>query len=167
VNSQGLRRFLTELLHLVGIGSCSLSFSLVTKKVIQKLNKTYRGKDSSTDVLSFPMFEWKKPFDPRKHKNYRSCLKDSSPMDMDASQPLPLGDIVLCPDVAKVNAVHIGQTLDEEVRFLIVHSLLHLVGHDHMIAKEEKLMLSLQRYLIAELKSLKLGIRPLVREVRS
>lgn len=156
---------MTEALRLLGIESYSLSFSMVTKRAIQNLNRTYRGKNSATDVLSFPQLEWKKAYDPRKHMDFRSCLSPISKMAQVEGIPTALGDIVLCPDLAKSNAVKIGQSLDAEVRFLIVHSLLHLVGHDHMESKEEKLMLSLQRFFMTCLSKRDLRIRPLVREV--
>ena len=60
----------------------------------------------------------------------------------------PLGDLVIALDVAAENAQNIGQSLDREVCFLLVHGILHLCGHDHIKKTEEKLMLACQRRLM-------------------
>lgn len=59
-----------------------------------------------------------------------------------------LGDIVICLDVAQENAKKIGQGLDREVCFLIVHGMLHLCGHDHEIKPEETIMFREQRKIM-------------------
>ena len=86
---------------------------LTSNSEIQKLNKQYRQKDEATDVLSFPMED-----------------EES------------LGQIVISIDRAKSQAKELSQTLEEELKFLFAHGLLHLMGHDHQNPEEEKEMLA-------------------------
>ena len=79
---------------------------------IQKLNKDFRSKDKPTDVLSF-------------------SLNDQE----------NLGQIVISVERAESQAKEIGQSLEEELRFLFAHGLLHLLGYDHETPEEEKQML--------------------------
>jgi rRNA maturation RNase YbeY len=77
-----------------------------------------------------------------------------------AGPPPVLGDVVISlPDAAR-NARRIGQSLDREVAFLLVHGILHLAGHDHLAARDEKKMLAAQRALMRRLARGK-GGRPL------
>lgn len=79
-----------------------VSLSFVSKGKIKRLNGKYRGKDRPTDVLSFIMRERRL-----------------------------LGDIVICPAVAKANAEKFGTTLKAEIARLTAHGLLHLIGYRH------------------------------------
>ncbi len=100
-----------------------VSLTVVSEKVMQDLNKEYRGIDKPTDVLSFPLWENSGTFDP--------------PGDW---QVLPLGDILFCPAVLgrKEFLKEDGTSLDMET--IISHGLLHLLGWDHAEAEEEKKM---------------------------
>ena len=80
------------------------------------LNLEWRGVDRPTDVLSMPFHEKK---DLRK--------KDKAP----AKSPIILGVIVICPEVAEENARLEGLTAGEEMRRLLIHGYLHLLGYDH------------------------------------
>ncbi len=84
------------------------SISIVGEEEIQALNRQYRDNDSVTDVLSFPLFE-------------------TDPRGVDL-----LGDIVICADRAREQAVQYGHSLKREISYLTVHSVLHLLGYDHM-----------------------------------
>jgi probable rRNA maturation factor len=77
---------------------------LTTDEEIQELNKTYRKLDKPTDVLSFP-------------------LEDMPGM--------PLGSIVISLDTAKRNANELNHSIEEEIKLLFIHGLLHLLGYDH------------------------------------
>lgn len=110
-------------------GECNLLF--VDEATIHELNAEHRGKDKPTDVLSFPL--------------------DGA----DASHPDDLiGDIVVCPVVAAANAAeHAGQddhrgTLDDELALLVVHGVLHLLGHDHEDDDEADVMEALEQALL-------------------
>jgi probable rRNA maturation factor len=115
------------------------------------LNRDWRGKDRATDVLSFPQSEWDRPL---VASGRRQMAPKSAP-------EVVLGDIVISPDQAAKNARRIGQGLDRETCFLIVHGMLHLCGHDHMNSEEERLMLREQAVLMAALESAGVGKKPL------
>ncbi|HYO61072.1 MAG TPA: rRNA maturation RNase YbeY [Actinomycetota bacterium] len=88
--------------------SAELSILFVGPDHIRRLNARYAGDDYATDVLAFPMAE-----------------------DEDDDDPLMVGDVVVCPEVARDNAAKAGSTLDRELRMLVVHGTLHLLGFDH------------------------------------
>ncbi|MBU0981894.1 rRNA maturation RNase YbeY [Patescibacteria group bacterium] len=87
---------------------------------IRKINLQYRDRDQPTDVLSF-------------------SEKDILPFAQDSKK---LGQIIISVDRAKQQAKDLNQTLEEELRFLFVHGLLHLLGYDHQTPAEEKKMLT-------------------------
>ncbi len=125
---------------MLGVENYLVNISFVGDITIKHLNKQFRGKDKSTDVLSFPQQNWKKPVPLTKKKGRKV-----------SQLPDVLGDIVICLNVAEKNAKDIGQGLDREVFFLLVHGLLHLCGYDHMTAADEKNMLAAQRRIIDQI----------------
>ena len=101
---------------------------------IRTLNAEYRKKDASTDVLSFPIYEKGEAF--------------TTP-----DVPVLLGDIVISLERAKEQGEKIGNTLEEEVSFLTVHSTLHLLGYDHETSQEdEDDMFSRQKEIVATIR---------------
>lgn len=96
----------------------SVSLSFVSKEKIKKLNKEFRGIDKVTDVLSFPMYDGKIPDVPE----------------------IELGDVVICMDKIKEQAKEYGHSEARETYYLFVHSILHLLGYDHMTDKDKKKM---------------------------
>ena len=86
----------------------------------------------STDVLSFPMDE----------------LRAGTP-NRPSSEGI-LGDVVICPEVAKRQAVTAGHTTEVEMRLLLTHGILHLIGHDHAEPEEHKVMFGLQTQLLLD-----------------
>lgn len=104
----------------------SLELSLVGDAMIQKLNRIHHKKDRPTDVVSLSYFENElKNRRPLFHKNFLA------------------GEIFISLPYARKQARAIGQSLNEELRFLFVHGLLHSFGYDHMKPKEEEHMLTL------------------------
>ena len=95
-----------------------VSVSFTDNEKIRELNNKYRGKDSPTDVLSFPMFD---RFD------------DMMYMDI-----VPLGDIVISLEKAKEQAHNFFHGSYHELAFLSIHSTLHLLGYDHETSKEDE-----------------------------
>ncbi len=130
-----IRRCCNAVLQLEKIpGSCEVSVSFVDGDEIRRLNSKFRGKDYPTDVLSFPLGV---------DGNY-----DVNP----ATNAKQLGDIVLCVPIAVEQAKKYGHSLQREIGYLTVHSMLHLLGYDHeqggieavrMREKEETVMVSL------------------------
>lgn len=92
-----------------------LSILLVGADHIKRLNKRFAGDGYATDVLAFPM------------------------MDDDTSDLL-LGDVVICPEVARRNATKLGNDLTSELDTLVVHGTLHLLGYDHQGTHDKHLM---------------------------
>lgn len=92
--------------------SIEISVVLVNDNIMQKLNRQYRGKNKTTDVLSFPQIEKK------------NILSKPQPH-------LVLGDIVINIHQTKRQAVEHGLALHEEIVRLLIHGLLHLLGYDH------------------------------------
>lgn len=105
------------LLRAVGLAKAEWSVSLVDDAVIRPLNAEWRGKDTATDVLSFPQEEAVEP-------------------GRFATPPLVLGDVVISVQTARRQAEALGHGLDLELRVLLAHGLLHLVGHDHELGDE-------------------------------
>lgn len=102
-----------------------VSVSIVDAKEIKKLNKEFRGINNVTDVLSFPM-------------------DDINP----ETKEVVLGDIVLCADKIISQAKEFGHTRKRELAFLTCHSMLHLLGYDHMNDEEREEMEELQREIL-------------------
>ncbi|HSP02467.1 MAG TPA: rRNA maturation RNase YbeY, partial [Acidimicrobiales bacterium] len=99
-----------------------------------ELNERHMGKSGPTDVLAFPIDD-----DGLEHGRWPdngTSGPDRPPLDMD-DVPVLLGDVVVCPSVAAAQAAeHAGQpqhdgTLEDEVALLVVHGILHVLGHDH------------------------------------
>lgn len=99
-----------------------LSLSFVTNEEIHQLNSEYRGVDRPTDVLSFPMIDG-----------------DADEGDIDMySGAVVLGDIIISAEKAVEQAAAYGHSVERELAFLAVHSVLHLLGYDHERSPEEE-----------------------------
>ena len=122
----------------------SVSLLITDNAAIRELNRENRGIDRETDVLSFPMLTFTAP----------SCFDDMEE-DQDNFDPdtgeLLLGDIVLSGEKVIEQAESYGHSKKREYAFLIVHSLLHLMGYDHMEDEERALMESRQRCIMERL----------------
>ena len=106
-----------------------VSVIFVDENRIRLLNAQYRARDAVTDVLSFPLFEnAKEAAEAVKRENH--CFVPS--------EPVALGDIVLCVGRAARQAQEFGHSLDRELAFLAVHSTLHLLGYDHEQGKTQE-----------------------------
>ncbi|WP_296560762.1 rRNA maturation RNase YbeY [uncultured Acetobacterium sp.] len=116
---------------------CEVSFSFVSADEIRTLNKEYRGKDAVTDVLSFPMYE--------DFINHREAIIKNNPF-----MPLLLGDIVICIEQAESQAKAYGNSLTRELSYLSVHSVLHLLGYDHMVDDEKSAMRRIEKEMMGD-----------------
>ena len=111
-----------------------VSVSFVDNAYIHKLNRQYRGVDKHTDVLSFPMYD-DGDFD------VSECISGAM-----------LGDVVISLERAKEQAKELGNGYLHEVAFLVVHSILHLLGYDHERSPEEdEIQCSIQKEIISKL----------------
>lgn len=102
----------------------------VTKEEIHELNKQYRGVDRVTDVISF-------------------ALEDAH--DVSLTDVRVLGDIYICIDRMKEQAIEYNHSETRELSFLTVHGLLHLLGYDHQTKEDEEVMFNLQRKILSDL----------------
>ncbi len=116
-----LRDFLSDVRAEIGWPGCDLSVCLVSDRAMQRLNRGFRGKDSSTDVLSFPAKRRPRPLPIGGDQRQRGGVLPSG----------FLGDIAISPEMARRNARLQGRSLSEELRILILHGMLHLMGYDH------------------------------------
>ena len=135
-------RLAAMILDVLGLKGCDLSISFVSPRTIRTLNRTYRDCDKVTDVLSFAQMSWQEP----RRVGERSKIKSVSPNAADH-----LGDIVIAPQKAQQNAHNIGQALDREICFLLIHGILHLCGHDHHDPRQEACMIAEQKKILARL----------------
>lgn len=119
-----------------------VSVTMVDKAAIQNVNATFREIDQPTDVLSFPMTEYDRPaaFEEPAFVNSCSFSPDTG--------ELLLGDIVLCSEVVKEQAKEYGHSEIREFSFLVVHSMLHLFGYDHILEKDRMEMEEQQRRIM-------------------
>ena len=115
---------------------------LTTDEVIRELNREYREKDMSTDVLSFPMNEFRHPLDFQQIEQEEDCFHPES-------GELLLGDIVISKEHVFAQAEEYGHSVKREFAFLIAHSMLHLFGYDHM-EEEERLQMERMQEKILE-----------------
>lgn len=119
--------------------------TVVDREEIKSINKEHREIDKATDVLSFPQIQaisngnidWEQ-------------IDTMSCMNLDTDEII-LGDIVLCHEVAKEQAVSYEHSLLREVCFLVAHSMFHLLGYDHMTEADEKLMIEKQNQVLEQL----------------
>ncbi|MBQ6907339.1 MAG: rRNA maturation RNase YbeY [Clostridia bacterium] len=119
--------------------SAEVSVTIVDGETIRSINKKERNIDAVTDVLSFPMLEF----------DENGEISDSD-FDMDGDNLL-LGDIVICAERAAEQATEYGHSFKREMAFLTVHSMLHLLGYDHMDVQEEKIMFARQEEILGML----------------
>ena len=133
VNELEISSHATFLLRSLHINPASeLSVMLVDEVSMAALHKKFMDEPGSTDVLSFPMDE------------LRAGTSDKP------SEEGILGDVVLCPAVAAGQGEQAGHSMEVELRLLLTHGVLHLLGHDHEEPDEHKVMFGLQAELLAQ-----------------
>lgn len=110
-----------------------ISFSVVSNDEIKEINSQYRNINKETDVLSFPLLEF--PLKTSLNENFKT----------------PLGDIIISIEKAITQANEYGHSLEREIAFLTVHSMLHLLGYDHMNEIDEKIMFKKQDDILNKL----------------
>ncbi|HUO57264.1 MAG TPA: rRNA maturation RNase YbeY [bacterium] len=133
VNQSWLRRLSSHALRKVKGPSfekrSELSIVLTGDSEVRRLNRLYRRKDKTTDVLSFPLLEGK-------------ILK------LGGRETIPLGDVVISVPQTRRQATQQGKKFRQELALLLVHGILHLLGYDHVTVAGEKRMFNLQERLL-------------------
>ena len=108
---------------------CEVSVSFVDADEIHRLNLEYRGIDKPTDVLSFNI---------------------DDPDDVEDGEPFMVGDLIICPSVVAKQAPEFGNDPADEMRLLLSHGCLHLMGYDHEDTREAEEMEALERSYLAD-----------------
>lgn len=122
------RLALFTLEHMEVPEACEVSISLVSVDEIHELNRTYRGIDRPTDVLSFECDDpWAAP---------------------EADEPIEIGDVVIATDVVAEQCAQFGTTFEQEASLMLVHSILHLLGYDHMQPDDAREMEALEKEVL-------------------
>jgi probable rRNA maturation factor len=139
---------LHSILKELGQEGYEFSVTFASDEAIQELNKTYRGKDEPTDILSFVQMDSSDDFDwPEFESN-----SDEETEDMNTV----LGDMVISLDALQRNAQSFTVSPDEELFRLLIHGVLHLLGGDHKTNDESEPMLIQQEELLSRLGGKKL-----------
>jgi probable rRNA maturation factor len=133
VSISGLEKFLAAARKRLRLGPRTLTVALVTDAQIARWNRAYRGKNRPTDVLSFPADGFEaEPATTRKHRPPRPARETRAARPSASTRATKyLGDIAIAPAVARRNAIRLGRAFDHEMRILILHGILHLLGYDH------------------------------------
>jgi probable rRNA maturation factor len=129
-------------------GNVELSVLFVEPDDIAALNEQFLGNAAPTDVLAFPIDAV--DVDVMSSPTSGRSGPDRPPPDP-SDQPLLLGDVVLCPVVAERQAGEHAGTLDDELALLVVHGILHVLGHDHAEPEETALMRGREMELLESL----------------
>jgi probable rRNA maturation factor len=126
-------RFARRVLETLDRDGWELSLLYCGDRFIRDLNARYRNRDEATDILSFPQ------------------EGPDAPVTCGGKGPFHAGDIVISLDTLTRNAAYFGITVDEELRRLLVHGILHLSGMDHTSNEESEPMLVLQEKIVTAL----------------
>ncbi len=105
--------------EVLGARAIELTIHMVDEESITDLNREHMGADGPTDVLAFPV---------------------DDPAEVPGGLPVLLGDVVICPGVAAKQAQGVDGGLQGEMSLLLVHGILHLLGHDHAEHEEREVM---------------------------
>jgi probable rRNA maturation factor len=127
VDRRRLRAMAERMLSALELPDAELSILLTDDPAMQVLNREHRGKDRPTDVLAFPL------------GRRRSAATDA---------PVLLGDVVISIDTAERQARGRRRDLVDEIRFLLAHGLLHLLGFDHATPSQKRRMDAQTRWLV-------------------
>jgi probable rRNA maturation factor len=132
------------------VENIELSIALVDEAEIHALNLEYRGKDSPTDVLSFELDDEDFAYADFSHQDPNVQPHEAG--DSQAQKPNAmirmLGDVIICPTVAKKQAVDYGQTFEQEMALLLTHGVLHLLGYDHIEDEDAEEMEATEREIL-------------------
>ena len=126
VAQRPLTQFLARVQRELGITEADVTICLVSDAEIARMNQVFRKKRGPTDILSFPAIESGRPV---------SLARKRAPRISQTRRRPPahyfLGDVAISPSTARRNAKKLGRTLPSELRILILHGVLHLLGYDH------------------------------------
>ena len=120
-----------------------VDLTFLSAEDMKKLNNEERNVDSVTDVLSFPMLDGIRG---------KIVYKKDFPLDYDEDEKaIFLGSVAICPERAKEQAKEYGHSEEREFKYLLVHSLLHLFGYDHMTDEDKREMREKEEIIMNEI----------------
>lgn len=122
-----------------------VNLTLTDNEGIHEINRMYRQIDAPTDVLSFPMLSYEQAGD------FSALEEDYEDNFNPDTGEIMLGDIVISVDRVREQAAAYGHSERREFAFLIVHSMLHLFGYDHMTPEDAAVMEPKQRQILEEM----------------
>lgn len=134
LNTRDIRKFTQDVLNLLGCGEKELSLVLVNDRQITEINRDYLGRDKPTNVISFAMTEGE-------FGDLASGL---------------LGDVIISVETAFRHAAESGSRHLDEIQYLVIHGILHLIGYDHETGKDGMKMRKKEAEIFSALKGYKL-----------
>lgn len=126
-----VRRAAHKVGELYGLDDAEVGVTLTGDDYIKELNKTYRGKDAATDVISFALNEGEEPE-----------IINGPALNL-------LGDIVISVERAAEQAEEYGHSVEREIAFLTVHGMMHLLGYDHAEESDRQEMRKEEEYVLS------------------
>ncbi|MDD5749028.1 MAG: rRNA maturation RNase YbeY [Actinomycetota bacterium] len=126
------RNLKSAMRKMTGRRNLELSLLLVNEERFRELNRKYLGKDEPSDVLAFPMLD---------STVMNNGFYDSGPLE-------PIGDVVICVPVARMQAREFGCKLSDELFLLAIHGLLHLLGFEDESTQEKEKMREKEKMLL-------------------
>ena len=114
---------------------CEISVSIVDNEEIREINRQFRSIDRATDVLSFPML----------------TFAEGEEAEVNENDEIVLGDIIISLERAKEQAEEYGHSYERELLYLFVHSILHLLGYDHLEEEEKRQMRIREEYVMEKI----------------
>lgn len=127
-----IRTCIERVLHMEGVETpCEINVLVTNDQGIQTINQASRNLDKPTDVLSFPMFQFVPGDLPKDWTDF---------IDPETNQ-CPLGDMAISLERAKMQAQEFGHSLRREIGYLTIHSVLHLLGYDHLDEGPQKMQM--------------------------
>jgi probable rRNA maturation factor len=139
VNPAALETAALATLTRCGAPPAALTIVITDDDAVQALNRDYRGIDAPTDVLSFAA-----------HDASDAGMALVTPPELADELAAYLGDIIIALPYATRQAVHYGNSLDDELRLLTVHGVLHLLGHDHATPEDDDAMWQIQAAVLQD-----------------
>ena len=136
VDEEQLRKDIEILLDALNYANYDISILLTTNAGIRKYNREYRHKDKPTDIISFP---------------YHTTLQAGQRIKVKAPEDKNLGDIVISVDYVLQEAKKLGVTFEQRLKRLLVHGVCHLLGYDHVLDQDYKIMLKKEMALLKKI----------------
>lgn len=137
LNIPAIKKDVERILEIIGYSDFDISIWFTTNNTIQAYNRDYRGKDKPTDVISFP---------------YHTDAKPGVKIVADTDEDKNLGDILVSPVYIQEDLPNWEQTLEERMRILLVHSICHLLGYDHITDADYTIMQQEENRILENIK---------------